>query len=1447
MKNYLLALLFFFKRLTQYFSLSKIGLKQGSSSKLKLSILLFFTYISLWAQPPLTFNSTGPLLVPAGVTQMTVQAWGGGGAGGGASGAGVLSGRGGAGGGGGAYASSLITVVPGVNLSVTVAGQTAGTAGAGTSGGSSTIVGFENMILAVGGDGGQANTSGGSPAGGAGGKASTSFGTTKADGGNGGIGESALLSFGLNSGFGGKGGSTGGGAGGPLIASGLFGNKAGNPGTSPGGGGGGAINSALAAAQLGGTGAAGQVIVAFTCPSYSISGTAATGVCVTDGNSTITLTSNAASLPAGTYVVSYNLTNPTANALTASMTVSTAGTGSFVLSGLTTPATRNITITNITSGACSSSINTGNTASILISAATVGGTIGGVSPICSGSTSGLLSLSGNTGSVLKWQYSVNPFSTWVDIANTTASYTSGALTETTQFRAVVQNGACAIVNSALTTVTVNPLPQGSLTANGPFCATGAGQLTWTATAGTGPFTIIYTENGGASRTATGIVSGTPFAAFTTPVIGTTNYALVSVTGANNCIRSSAFTAGSATITVNPLSQGSLTANGPFCATGAGQLTWTATAGTGPFTIIYTENGGANRTATGVVSGTPFATFTTPVIGTTNYALVSVTDTNSCARLTGFTGGAAIITINPIPAPSFSAQPASTVCVNTDVTYTTLAGQTNYIWTVPGTAGTDYSILSGGIGTTNNTVTLQWITAGSKTVIVGYSSIGCTSVANASNTTTVTKTDRGVVNGGLHICIGNPSPLLTLHNYSGTIVRWEYAEAIPYVWQPLSNTSDTYQPGILSTSTSYRAVVKNGTCPEEFAIETRIDVDPNPPAPTIFSIIQPNCTVPTGSIVLNGLSGSGNVLKSDGTTVTYHPFSGSSTTISGLVPGKYSFAIDNSCLVTYSVEIKIQPNTWDGSSWSYGLDPTVDDLVDFQEDYYLSKDVDACSCTISNDAFVMIQNGKTLNLVKGLHVVSGSLTFADGANLLQASSDNNLNTGEILYKRKSQPIRKADYVYWSSPVKGQRLVDVSPLTESDKYFSYNGTQWIKTPNNSVMTVGKGYIIRGPENFSNAVRAPFATVFAGIPNNGDITGETVEANKFYLVGNPYPSALNADDFITGNSLLEGTLYFWTHNTPVDLGGAAYEYAADDYASYNLTGGVRTALAAPSGNNPTQPENNNSVPMGQIAAGQSFFVETTASGVIVFNNTMRRGGNTNNQFFKPGKEAETTAIQKSRIWLNMTNSGGAFKQLLVGYLGRATNGYDRRYDGDSFNGNKYLDFYSISNESNLAIQGRALPFINTDIVPLGYRTTIDGEFTIAIESIDGSLTTQAIYLEDKKTGIIHDLRAGNYTFTTVPGTFTDRFVLRYTNKSLGIDEIENPENNLLISVRDKTIKVTSAVEMLSDVSVFDPLGKLIYNKKKVNATELQINNLQSGNQVLLVKVTLENGNITTRKIIF
>lgn len=93
----------------------------------------------------------------------------------------------------------------------------------------------------------------------------------------------------------------------------------------------------------------------------------------------------------------------------------------------------------------------------------IGGTISDNKSICSGNTSGILKLTGYTGEIIGWQSSLDMFNTWTDIANTLPTYTSEAITQTTQFRAVVQNGMSTPQFSDVATIKVDEVPTSSFT------------------------------------------------------------------------------------------------------------------------------------------------------------------------------------------------------------------------------------------------------------------------------------------------------------------------------------------------------------------------------------------------------------------------------------------------------------------------------------------------------------------------------------------------------------------------------------------------------------------------------------------------------------------------------------------------------------------------------------------------------------------------------------------------------------------------------------------------------------------------------------------------------------------------------------------------------------------------------------------------------------------------
>ncbi len=86
--------------------------------------------------------------------------------------------------------------------------------------------------------------------------------------------------------------------------------------------------------------------------------------------------------------------------------------------------------------------------------ATVGGTTAGADTVCAGSNTGVITLTGNVGNILRWESSVNG-TAWTTIPG--PNYNN--LIQTTQFRAVVKNGVCSEEVSTVTTIKVNqPAP-----------------------------------------------------------------------------------------------------------------------------------------------------------------------------------------------------------------------------------------------------------------------------------------------------------------------------------------------------------------------------------------------------------------------------------------------------------------------------------------------------------------------------------------------------------------------------------------------------------------------------------------------------------------------------------------------------------------------------------------------------------------------------------------------------------------------------------------------------------------------------------------------------------------------------------------------------------------------------------------------------------------------------
>lgn len=666
-----------------------------------------------------------------------------------------------------------------------------------------------------------------------------------------------------------------------------------------------------------------------------------------------------------------------------------------------------------------------------------------------------------------------------------------------------------------------------------------------------------------------------------------------------------------------------------------------------------------------------------------------------------------------------------------------------------------------------------------------------------------------------------------------------------------------------TRTYYAACSSNATCRTP-AIFTIVNTTPG--------TASSNQTLCSGSAADLTLTGNGapvtrwqynatDATFATGTTVNI-PASASTTLTSAQIgvlteTRHYRAEITVGSCTSYSnvVTITFNKTIWNGG-WSNGT-PDATKAVEFQSNFTSSGDIAACSVSVTGGN-VVIATGHTLTVQNQVAVSGGTLTFNDDSSLYQPNPVVNApgvysggNTGSITYNRTATPMFRLDYTYWSTPVHPQNLLAVSPLSPLGWFFTFNGTAWqnINNPGSATMDVGKGYIMRAPTNFpvSPALPQEYTAPFSGTPNNGNVSvniiGGALELN---LLGNPYPSAIAAfptsalapeTGLITANPNLNGSIYFWTHNTQMTNG----LYTDDDYAIYNLTGGSAAAPNLGSGNN--------SVPTGYIAAGQGFFVEGLASGTVNFTNAMRRAGN-NTQFFRTNGENTQTVeegLEKHRYWLDISNNQSAFKQTLIGYVETATNDVDRLFDAKLVD-NGVISLYTKVGDTKLSIQGKEISFDINEQIPLGYSSSNAGQFNINLSDYDGLFEDQVIYLEDKLLNIIHNLKESNYTFTTASGTFEDRFVLRYTNNSsLGNNEPVFNDNTVVVYKNEQGLFINSGTVPMKDIMIYDVRGRLIASQSSINATNASFNTLPNTNQVLLVKITSTEGGELTKKVVY
>jgi autotransporter-associated beta strand protein len=548
------------------------------------------------------------------------------------------------------------------------------------------------------------------------------------------------------------------------------------------------------------------------------------------------------------------------------------------------------------------------------------------------------------------------------------------------------------------------------------------------------------------------------------------------------------------------------------------------------------------------------------------------------------------------------------------------------------------------------------------------------------------------------------------------------------------------------------------------------------------------------------------------------------------------------------------------NWSNGLPTLQSNVFIASASFYpvISSDVSVNSLTINSTTSVIVNSGFDLTVTNAI-VNNGTLTLENNANLLQTTNDTNTGSGSTIVQRNSSLLKRLDYTLWSSPVTGQGLYAFSKFTLPNRFYVYDtatdlynnsvgfnltGLQYpspLVSPNgvdgtdnaNVQFTNGIGYLIRVPYNHPTSPTV-YNGIFTGVANNGPISATVSTAlNGFNAVGNPYPSRLNVHNFIDGNANITGPLYLWRKTNTTGVSNSYATLTKTAYVANGSAGGDTGAGFFPTGSGQEQ----NWV----LNIGQGFIVKATSGSTVSFTNSMRRSSNAN-QFFRNSQT--TTSINNGLYWLNLIDNTGVYSQMAVGYSSEGTIADDRGIDGENINKEFYLT--SLIGAGEYSIQGRP-EFESSDVVPLSYKALTSGNYSIAIDHADGLFTNtnQAIYLKDKLTATEHNLQTGAYNFTSVAGTFTNRFEIIYQSQL----SIENPTFNASQVIVYKNelndFVINSGTIIMASVKVFDIRGRLLLERNNINASQTNMT-VGMANEVLLVQITSEDGVVVTKKVV-
>ncbi|MEH6537497.1 MAG: T9SS type A sorting domain-containing protein [Psychroserpens sp.] len=561
--------------------------------------------------------------------------------------------------------------------------------------------------------------------------------------------------------------------------------------------------------------------------------------------------------------------------------------------------------------------------------------------------------------------------------------------------------------------------------------------------------------------------------------------------------------------------------------------------------------------------------------------------------------------------------------------------------------------------------------------------------------------------------------------------------------------------------------------------------------------------------------------------------------------------------------------------------------------------------------------------------NGNIYLRNDAQLIQGNNVGNSGTGQLsVYQTGNSNTYM--YNYWSSPVGmnsgvagntsfrpnnniyGETLAPITslaatyvaepnydgiagtpPTIASFWFYSYIGINpppndyldWVVIDEStSNLASGYGWTMKG--NPSGAQQYDFR----GRPNNGNMS-VSINPNRETLIGNPYPSALDAYYFIhdtQNQSNTTGVLKFWeqqpgatshvlsnyvggyalytnfatnTNGTPSDL--------TDDTVMDSFTPAVFYMYLL-DGTIAGGPPITNSFPKisyRYIPVGQGFIMEGSATASSIrFNNSQRsfyKQSGTNSSFFRLSEtnsssfnETDYTEegynivpedCKRFRINVGFDNNGieSYTRQLLMNFHHTATDGFDYGLEAKGAG--------DLESDANWTLDGepyaiQAFEYDETLTIPLIINIANLQFNTFSINDVQNFDESQPIYLHDIDANLYVDLRTQNYSLNLPAGVYDSRFEITFRQESLTTEEVTDEDFVVFLNTKNAELTILNPNGLdITSVSLYDVAGKRVINTVNIgnqNAYRYSTKSFSDG--VYITTITVEGNTAITKKVI-